>query len=113
MTRASNVGLRVRWRRLSIRIKLLIPVMVALLIGLVFLLWRVPPPINALVETNIRTNFSSRLNELRPALAQFMDGTQADLLDLVSNADLDSYFMAQASTIRPNCLPRSPPSIRP
>ncbi len=89
---------RLSWKRLSIRVKLLIPIFLAFAVALVVLVWRVPPPINALVEGNIRGVFSTRLSELRTPLIQFLDAGQKDLQGLaVNNPDLDGFLTAQRS----------------
>src|SRR5215831_7411000 len=87
-----------RWQALSIRIKLLVPVFVSLLVAFVILALRVPPPINALIESNVRAKFSARIGELHTPLAQFLANSQKDIADLAKSQELDSYLTAVDKT---------------
>src|SRR5260221_12313058 len=93
-----RLNVRRTWRRLSIRVKLLIPALVALVLAFIILIWRVPPPVNALVEGNVHGLFSTRLSELRTPLTRFLDSVQKDLLELSDSSELSSFLLVQDGT---------------
>ncbi len=82
---------RTYWGRLPIRIKLLLPVIVALLAALAIVLARVLPPINALVEEHARDNFSQGLEEVDSSASDFFATAQRDIQSLMSSPEVAAY----------------------
>ncbi len=85
------------WRKLSIRIKLLLPVIIANIIAFTVLVIRVPQPINTLVESNVHSDFAKRLSELQIPITQFLADGQTDLQGLAASSEMESVQSAQSS----------------
>ncbi len=96
MTPSSRIKLDLRWRKLSIRVKLLLPVIAANILAFVILITRVPPPINALVESNAQSSFTAILTDLRTPILQFLQDGQRDLATLSDSEDLALLLAAES-----------------
>ncbi len=90
-------SLRALWQRLSIRLKLPIPVVAALVIALAIFLLRILPPIYTLNQDQTREAFRGRLDELSARLTGFLRDSRSDLIDIVSSADMVSYASTRAN----------------
>jgi PAS domain S-box-containing protein len=94
---SSLLDLRAQWRRLSIQLKLLLPVVVALVVALVIIAVRIVPPIYALEQTNAQDTFGRQLDDLRDHLSSFLEGGRSDLLNLVGSSDITTFASARAT----------------
>src|SRR5437867_2250707 len=86
-----------QWQRLSIRFKLLLPVMVALVVALVIIAVRVVPPIYALEKGDAQATLGRKLDDLRDHLAGFLTNGRTDVLTLVGASDIASFAQARAT----------------
>lgn len=91
-----RLELRVRWQRLPIRVKLLIPVLVAFAVALAVLLARVIPTINALADNNLRTIYAEQADEVVDKIVTFLQNARQDMVQ-ISNSSAVADFAAQAT----------------
>jgi len=87
-----------RWQRLSIRNKLLLPIILALAVGLFVVVVRVIPPINEHGEQDLRSDFDSRLEDGRGRLTSFLNQNLLDMLNLGRSAEVQDYATAQLNS---------------
>ena len=90
----ARFALRARWERLSIRTKLLVPVIVALLASLVIVLARVLPPINALAEEHARDSYMQSMEEVDGNASDFFDAVRQDVAALMNSPEVAVYTNA-------------------
>src|SRR5436309_15718573 len=88
-------GRLARWQRLSIRNKLLLPIVLALAVGLFVVVVRIIPPVNALAQASVRDNFERQLDDGRDDIKLFLSQNLQDLIDLSRTAEMQDFAAAQ------------------
>ncbi len=100
MTQNQNtVQLNIRswWQRRSIRTKLLIPVIIALVAALIILLARVIPPISSLADSGLRDALSERVTSLGERLTDFLVNAREQVVRYATEPNMVG-MVAKAST---------------
>lgn len=77
-----------RWQRLSIRYKLLVPIVIAVVLAILFLIAGASGPIQGLVENLARNATASRLDALNQSVGSYLDTSRRDILSLTKSLEI-------------------------